>query len=695
VTVKADVVNSAGTPVSNAAITWNTSNAKVATVSPTGAVTLLAVGTAQITATADSVTAGVNCTVTNTPAPVAVVKVSPTTLSLAPTQYAPVSATEYDSTGNELTGRTVTWTTSNANVATVSTSGIVTAIAVGSAIVTATSEGKVATVAVTVAAVAVAQVVVTPAAPSLNVGQTAQLSAVLKDSAGDALTGRSIAWSTSDASVATVSTSGLVTAVKAGSASITASSGGKSGVATATVTAAPVASLSVTPTQASIGVGKNVQLTAIPKTAAGATVASVSTTWSSANSGIASVNGTGLVTGVAAGGTTITVSAAGFTVQASITVTASAPAPVASVVVAPASSALTVGQTVQLTATDESSTGATTTGTTPTWTSSNTAVATVSSSGVVTAVAAGSATITATSSSKSGAGTVTVSAASTGQPNHEPSGFTAQINTGPMTNAPATSYPANTWTQGTATFTNYSPTTVSSTGEWDQNLSKTPDGSGVRVTYPTNLEGGNSPVRFGTSIPNSGSGSIYLRWRFRLSPNWTLSTASGLKVIEPRTINAGENHVLGYGSSGLATDGSNMWFGALLQFNNSGYYAVVPGNSLGQSPASATSTDYDSPLANFGGSARGTWHWSEALFTHESVAGTPDGRIQLWVDGTLVFDSNDGRGVPSGGIRFFERGESMGWNFIMFDPTYGGDASSDHPPYSIYWDIDQLYVSTK
>jgi len=237
VTVTAAVVNAAGAPVSNAAITWNSSNSKVAAVSATGAVTLVAVGTAQITATADSVTAGVSVAVTNTPAPVAVVKVTPTTLSLAPKQYAPVSASEYDSTGNILTGRAVAWTTSNANVATVSSSGIVTAIAVGSAIVTATSETKMATVAVTVAP-AVASLAVTPKTASVPVGKTLQLTAIAKNAAGATVSSVSTAWSSANNSVASVSSGGVVSGVAAGGTTVTVTAGGLTVQAAITVTPA-------------------------------------------------------------------------------------------------------------------------------------------------------------------------------------------------------------------------------------------------------------------------------------------------------------------------------------------------------------------------------------------------------------------------------------------------------------------------
>jgi uncharacterized protein YjdB len=84
--------------------------------------------------------------------PVASVSVSPpsATLSIGATQQ--LSAVTKDSAGNTLTGRVVTWSSSNPSVATVSGSGLVTAIATGSATITATSEGKNGTSAVTVQA---------------------------------------------------------------------------------------------------------------------------------------------------------------------------------------------------------------------------------------------------------------------------------------------------------------------------------------------------------------------------------------------------------------------------------------------------------------------------------------------------------------------------------------------------------------
>jgi len=83
----------------------------------------------------------------------------------------------------------------------------------------------------------VASVVVSPATLSLGVGATQQLTASLRDSIGNVLTGRSIVWTSSNVVVGTVTGSGLVTALLAGGATITATSEGKSGSAALTVTA--------------------------------------------------------------------------------------------------------------------------------------------------------------------------------------------------------------------------------------------------------------------------------------------------------------------------------------------------------------------------------------------------------------------------------------------------------------------------
>src|SRR5207249_3158698 len=204
-------------------------------------------------------------TVAVTLPPVASVSVSPSSASVLPAQTVQLTATTLDSTGAALTGRTVTWSSSSSGVATVNGSGLVTGVAAGSTTVTAASEGRSASSSVTVTTVPVASVTVTPASGSLYVGQTVQLTATAKDSAGNPLTGRVIAWSSGDTTIAKVSGSGLMTGRGAGSATITAASGGRSGTSTITAAIVPVASVLVSPASASVATGSTAQLTATPK----------------------------------------------------------------------------------------------------------------------------------------------------------------------------------------------------------------------------------------------------------------------------------------------------------------------------------------------------------------------------------------------------------------------------------------------
>src|SRR5207237_4828429 len=82
----------------------------------------------------------------------------------------------------------------------------------------------------------VASVTVSPAATSVSVGATVQLTATLKDASGNVLTCRSLTWASSTLGMATVSTGGLVTGVAVGAATITATSEGHTGSSAVTVT---------------------------------------------------------------------------------------------------------------------------------------------------------------------------------------------------------------------------------------------------------------------------------------------------------------------------------------------------------------------------------------------------------------------------------------------------------------------------
>ena len=134
---------------------------------------------------------------------------------------------------NNATNKNVTWSTSNASIATVN-NGEVTAVSAGTATITATADGKSATctVTVTAATVPVTGVTMNKTSTSLYVGDTETLTATV---APEGATNKNVTWSTSDASVATVE-NGVVRATGRGTATITVTTADGNYTATCTVT---------------------------------------------------------------------------------------------------------------------------------------------------------------------------------------------------------------------------------------------------------------------------------------------------------------------------------------------------------------------------------------------------------------------------------------------------------------------------
>ena len=259
---------------------------------------------------------------TTPPVSVATVDVAPATANVTVGGTVQLVATPKDANGAPLSGRTVSWSSSNTGVASVTGSGLVTGAGAGSATITATSEGKSGTSAITVTFVPVVSVAVTPASASVNEGRTVQLTATPKDGNGNPLSGRAVAWVSSNTTVATVSSSGLVTGNVAGTTTITATSEGQSGTSTITVVHVPVASVTVAPSSATAQVGSTVQLTATPKDAGGNPLTGRTVTWASGNTSVATVSPSGLVSGAAVGSATITATSEGQNGSSAITVVA-------------------------------------------------------------------------------------------------------------------------------------------------------------------------------------------------------------------------------------------------------------------------------------------------------------------------------------------------------------------------------------
>src|SRR3989442_2884356 len=156
-----------------------------------------------------------------------------------------------------------------------------------------------------------------------------------------------------------------------------------------------VASVTVSPSSATVQVGGPVQLTATPKDAAGNPLTDRTVTWTSSDTTIARVNGSGLVTGKANGGPiTITATSEGKSGTSAITVTT---VPVASVDVTPSTATIQVNATVQLVAAGKDANGNPVDGATVTRLSLTPAVANVSARGYVVGLTAATANLTTTS----------------------------------------------------------------------------------------------------------------------------------------------------------------------------------------------------------------------------------------------------------------------------------------------------------
>ena len=336
---------------------------------------------------------------------VAVVEVAPPTATVVVGATVTLTASALDAAGNEVTGRKVLWASADSNFATVSPTGVVTGRYVGTVPIAASVDGKAAVAHVQVMPLPVVAVRGSPASRDLTVGEVAQLTAEPLDARGAVLSGRSAAWSSSRPNVATVSGSGVITALSTGSAIITATVEGKSGVAAVTVSPAPVASVAVSPSSATLVVGQTVELEAQPRDASGQPLSGRAVTWSSNRPEVATVTATGIVAAIAPGTATISASSEGRSGTATIVVNAPS---VNRVEVTPGTAEVDEGGSFRLTATVYDSRGNAITGAQVAWTSSNTGIATVDNAGRVRGVKEGFALITATSGDKTGTAVVRV-----------------------------------------------------------------------------------------------------------------------------------------------------------------------------------------------------------------------------------------------------------------------------------------------
>jgi uncharacterized protein YjdB len=231
-----------------------------------------------------------------------------------------------------------TWTSSNSSIGNVSSGGVATGITAGGPVtISASVSGVGGSTSLTVNRKPIAPILqsvsVMPTLATVVVGSTTAFTATGHYSDGSTQNVTSTAtWTSSNSSIAIVSSSGVATGITAGGpVTISASVSGVGGSATLTVNRQPpvpiVQSISITPTLATVVVGSTIAFTATAHYSDGsAQNVSSKVTWLSSTPSFATVSTTGVATGLASGGpVTIGATLSGFSGTASLTVTSKPP----------------------------------------------------------------------------------------------------------------------------------------------------------------------------------------------------------------------------------------------------------------------------------------------------------------------------------------------------------------------------------
>lgn len=387
---------------------WSSSDSNIANVSAGGVATGSASGTVTIKAQSGSLSSNATLTITAAAANLVSIAISPAASSMPVNTSQQFTATGSYSDGSsaDITSL-VTWSSSNTGKATVSATGMVSATAAGSTNISADFAGVSQSTSLTITAPTIVSIAVTPVGQTLGIGISQQYTATATYSDGSSADlSNGVTWSSSANSVATVSSSGVITTVAAGTANITATLGSLTDSSTLTVVAAHLTSISVSPAAQTVAAGTTLQFSAVGSFDDGSTQLLTNLNWSTSSSSVATIDSFGVATGVGTGTATVTASSGAVSGTASLTVTG---ATLVTISVAPAASTMAIGTTKQFMATgtfSDSSTQDVTS--TVVWTSSNPAAATINAQGLATSTANGSTTITATFGTISGSTSLTV-----------------------------------------------------------------------------------------------------------------------------------------------------------------------------------------------------------------------------------------------------------------------------------------------
>ena len=229
----AQVMDQGGRVMPGAAVTWASSDASTATVDGAGLVAAAGNGTARVTATSGSAAGSATVTVSQEVADVRVTPAAGRLHALGDTLR--LTAEALDANSHTIPAAEFAWASSDTSVVRVDEDGLVTAAGTGSGTVTASTGSAAGTATVTVRQ-QLASVAVSPPRANLAEGDSVRLYAEGRDSRGNEVAGTAFVWTSDDASIATVDSTGLVHARVKGTARISATADTVSGTSEITVT---------------------------------------------------------------------------------------------------------------------------------------------------------------------------------------------------------------------------------------------------------------------------------------------------------------------------------------------------------------------------------------------------------------------------------------------------------------------------
>ncbi len=279
-------------------VTWSSSDSSIVKVKPTGEIKGISAGSATISATSTEGNFTTTCEVTVVTIMTAGITLDVTEKELKVNETFTLTATV---SPDDATNKNVTWTTTDATIATVE-NGLVTALKAGTATITATTEdgNHTANCSVTVTQ-PVTDVTLDVTEKELKVNETFTLTATV---APDDATNKNVTWNSKDATIAMVNQNGLVTAISKGITYVKViSENGNFKDSCKIEVTVPVTGITMNSTVINLNVGDTQKLEATikPENANNKNI-----TWSSNNEDVAVINASGVVIAISPGTSVIT-----------------------------------------------------------------------------------------------------------------------------------------------------------------------------------------------------------------------------------------------------------------------------------------------------------------------------------------------------------------------------------------------------